>query len=575
VDAPRVIAALLALGCVSAPSTDDGWASAELPVRDGAVRPPPLMTLISSAVVPGGTLRLTADGATAGDTVWFARGSEIGEGRCPGVLAGLCLDITRGQPLGAAVADAEGHAELLVPVPALARVDLAVAFQALVFDVPAPYASTTVAMHTTAPGNVLVIMADDMGVDKVGRYGLPVDGIPPTPNLDRLMDAGVRFSRAYTSPSCSPTRAILNTGRQPYQHGVGFALSLDTEIALSYDETTIPEALDERTGDAYAHGYIGKWHLGGIRFDYLDNPNLHGWDTFAGLLVGMKAEHATDGLAMTYNNWERVVNGVPGRSATYMTTHMVDDAIALMDDLPEPWVVVLATFAPHAPYHWPPEDLWSGELLGPEEHDQQYNAAVEAMDTELGRLLDTMSPELAANTTIVFLGDNGTPVDGVDDPFYAERSKETVYEGGVHVPLIVSGPLVDTPGSECDALVHAADVLPTVLDIAGAPYGDEELEALYGRSLVPWIRDPELGGGREMVYAEMFKGPGPAPHTAYLRMVRDDRWKVHQNLAGPDQFFDLEGVLLEGEDLLADGVLSPDEQAAYDRLIAAMPTPLE
>ncbi|MFT4624519.1 MAG: hypothetical protein ACI8PZ_003178, partial [Myxococcota bacterium] len=101
-DAPRVIAVLLALGCVSAPSTDDGWASAELPVRDGAVRPPPLMTLISSAVVPGGTLRLTADGATAGDTVWFARGSEIGEGRCPGVLAGLCLDITRGQPLGAA-----------------------------------------------------------------------------------------------------------------------------------------------------------------------------------------------------------------------------------------------------------------------------------------------------------------------------------------------------------------------------------------------------------------------------------------------------------------------------------------
>jgi arylsulfatase A-like enzyme len=533
------------------------------------------MTLQSSAVVPGGRLRLTVDGATPGDTVRFARGAALGDGGCPSALSGLCLEVTRGQPLGSAIADDSGHSELLFTLPEALPVGRTVAFQAFVSATDEPYASEPVGRTTTAPGNVLVILADDLGVDKIGRYGVTDAGIPPTPNLDRLMDDGVRFERAYTSPSCSPTRAILNTGRQPFQHGVGFALAIDAEYPLSYEETTIPEALSAATDGAYANAWVGKWHLGSERLDYADHPNLSGWDYFAGLLLGMKDTHSFDGRGMGYYDWERVENGAPERSSTYMTTHMVDDTLAQIEALPEPWVIVFAPFAPHAPYHWPPPELRSGVLVGATTVDRQYNATVETLDTEIGRLLDTIDPAVSANTTVLFMGDNGTPVDAVEDPFYEDRSKETVYEGGVHVPLIVAGPLVDSPGSASDALVHMADILPTVLDLAGQPHDDAALTELYGRSLVPWIADPERGGGREFVYAEMFRVPGPPPHHTYLRMIRDARWKLHQDITGPDRLYDMEGVLLEGEDLLADGLLTEEQEAAYTRLLAGMPTPME
>ncbi len=570
-----ILAGLLLAAC-GPPQDSEPWAPhPQLPQPASSVRPPPLMTLGVSAVVPGGRLRLWVDGASPDDTVWFARGGGLGPGGCPAVLAGLCMDITPGISIGSAVVDATGHAELLLDIPDGVAVGREVGFQAFAFEAAEPYASEPIVTQTTSRGNVLIVMGDDLGVDKLGRYGVAVEGVPSTPNLDRLMDEGVTFSRAYTSPSCSPTRAILNTGRQPYQHGVGFALTIGGDYALPYEETTLPEALDAATDEAYGHAWIGKWHLGNESVEYFDHPNLHGWDTFAGLLHGLKDTHSADGLSMTYYDWERVVNGVPARTETYMTTQMVDDAIALMDDLPEPWVIVVATFAPHAPYHWPPDELWSGEERGADLNDRKYNAAVEALDTEVGRLLDAMSPALEANTTVIFLGDNGTPVDAVEDPFYEDRSKETVYEGGVRVPLIVSGPLVDTPGASCSALVHSADIVPTVLDLAGQPHDDAALEALYGHSLVPWLRDPGRGDGRQTVYAEMFKAPGGPPHDTYLRMIRDQRWKLHQDITGSDRLYDMEGRDLEGDDLLADGVLTDEQEAAYTRLLAAMPTLLE
>ena len=73
----------------------------------------------------------------------------------------------------------------------------------------------------------------------------------------------------------------------------------------------------------------------------------------------------------------------------------------------------------------------------------------------------------------------------------------------------------------------------------------------------------------------MFKAPGGPPHDTYLRMIRDQRWKLHQDITSPDRLYDMEGLDLEGDDLLADGVLTDEQEAAYTRLLAAMPTPLE
>src|SRR5262249_14983720 len=154
---------------------------------------------------------------------------------------------------------------------------------------------------------------------------------------------------------------------------------------------------------------------------------------------------------------------------TYATTEQVDDAIARIQAMPEPWFLYLAFNAPHQPFHAPPPNLHTYHLFGnPDDTpDLHFHAAIQAMDTEIGRLLSTLSPAKRERTTIVFLGDNGTPNEAITPPFEPGKAKGTLYEGGVHVPLIVQGRGVRAPGRESDVLVNSVDLFPTVLALLG------------------------------------------------------------------------------------------------------------
>jgi len=408
---------------------------------------------------------------------------------------------------------------------------------------------------------VLLIVADDLGVDMMRTYQPDPTGLPPTPNLDALAASGIRFDNAWSAPSCSPSRAMLLTGRFGFRTGVGKAYEIREEVVLSYDEIALPEVL----GDAgYQTSAVGKWHLGSQLADYADSPVLHGFDWYAGSIFNF-TEVALDGSNTTYFDWEKTADGAVGWTTTYATTDTTDDAIGRMEAMSEPWMMWVAYNAPHLPVHVPPAALHTQEVgTNPSRH-AKYKMMIEAMDTEIGRLLGAMTAEQAARTTVIFVGDNGTP-GRVVESVPPDQAKGTLYQGGVHIPFLVAGADVPQPGVS-QALVSVVDVFATAAAIAGreASTGDS-------LSLLPVLADPATTV-RETLFADKFRPNGFGPYAAYGRALRDQRFKLihlEDQSSARWELYDLEADPWEQDELLAGGELTADQQVAYDALLTEL-----
>lgn len=350
--------------------------------------------------------------------------------------------------------------------------------------------------------NVLVVVLDDVGKEMLQSYGLFKTAVS-TPTIDALAQSGVVFTDAWSNPTCSPTRAALQTGRYSFRTGLGEVVH--GQDALSTDEVLIPAMLDLGTGGRWSHAAFGKWHLGSTAaVGGLDAPNLMGYEHFAGSMGNLKAPES-------YFAWNRVENGVSSVSTNYATTQTVDDALEWMAAAKGPWFCLLAFNAPHDPFHEPPSELHGQDLstAGPPEVDPRpyYEAMIEAVDTEIGRLLS--SPTFRAvedRTTIILLSDNGTPKTVAPTPQFGAKLKGSLHEGGISVPLIVSGPRVAQPGTQSSALVHVVDVFATVADIAGVDL-DATLPAgrqVDGRSLVPFLENTDASSEHGSLLSEAF-----------------------------------------------------------------------
>ena len=418
----------------------------------------------------------------------------------------------------------------------------------------------------TQPTNVLLVLADDFGIDMFQPYGVhPTPAL--TPNLDALVSEGVLFEYFYSLPSCSPTRAAVLTGRMPFRCGIGKPIDQWLpEHALALEERTLAEVLKDGSPTSVATSAIGKWHLGSESVGGASHANLQGFDWFEGTLGNLM-------FGSTYFGHEKVTNGVVEPSRTYVTSEQVDDALERIAAMPQPWFLYLGFNAPHTPLHAPPANLHTQQLSGvpadtPNDH---YRAMLEAMDRELGRLLAGIPEEIRANTTVVFLGDNGTPANVMVAPSIPGNSKGSVYEGGVRVPLVVAGKHVDAPGTRCGALVQAVDLFPTVVELMGAnlAQGVGDSRPIDGVSIVPYLSDPTRASLREYAVSERFSPNGFDAYTSYGAMVRDARWKLVRRDGQPDALFDMQGVVLEGDNL-NDGDMTPEESAAFARLQAAL-----
>lgn len=374
-------------------------------------------------------------------------------------------------------------------------------------------------------GNVLVLVADDMGLDQLGLYGLGSDPAP-TPNLDRMAAEGVLFLNAWSQPTCSPTRATIQTGRYGFRTGIGRVINaMGNLAALPLSEVTLPEMLDLGTSGAYAHAAIGKWHLGNGSTGGNFAPNLAGYGHFAGSI---------EGQLPSYTSWLRVVNGVGMNSTTYATTVCVDDALDWIQGQDRPWLCVVDFQAPHAPFHRPPANLHT-QVLPPGDPATTcsaagsdplpfYKAMVEALDHEIGRLLDSLPAGERERTTVLFLGDNGTDA-CLSRPPFPPLAKGTLSEAGLRVPMIACGYRVQQAGRS-RALVNTTDLFATVAELAGVDLA-ATLPGLQldSKSLVPILANPHWRV-RRWAFAEYFdpNGPGqpfllpPCPPTPFCQV---------------------------------------------------------
>lgn len=400
--------------------------------------------------------------------------------------------------------------------------------------------------------NVLVIIADDLGVEMLNCYG-PAPNQPDTTNITtELAQQGVRFTNAQACPNCSPTRSSLLTGRYQQRHMVGSYVSKNDQrvIGLDPSEVTFPELLSA----SYDHALFGKWH---VTRQSGSDPST--WDD--PLEVGGFAHHSGDFTSpQSYFSWYPLIDGGLSQtpSTVYKTWQETQNAINWINAQNNPWVCVVAYHTPHAPFHMPPDHNGSsppaGGGGGGSSDRDCYEAMIEYMDKEIGRLLTHVD---AATTNVIFLSDNGTPRQ-VASPGGVPtwRAKGTPYEGGVKVPLIVRGPVVANADSTESALVHVVDLFATILELTGSPaHTGPEIDSV---SFVPQLGGQLPAEPRQFAYSALFEGytwPAPLQTMASTRVstgmigvgdtrywnhfcIRDDRYKLMRIAKTTDDGFD-------------------------------------
>jgi N-sulfoglucosamine sulfohydrolase len=380
-----------------------------------------------------------------------------------------------------------------------------------------------------APG-ILVIAADDLGT-QLGSYG---DLTIPTPNIDALAARGARFTRAYvTQPSCSSSRAAFLTGLYPHQNGqLGLA---HMGFGMTQDWPVMPRLLKEQRG--YFTALAGKLHVApASAFEFFDD---------------LAAESAPP--------WTLDIDRVGEKVASYFKRAEGAPFYIQIDlaDTHPPFVrqhggLPAAPISADqvSPFSWSPG-------AAPQEVANYYNS-ISRLDSIVGRIVDELRKAgRLESTLIVIWSDNG--------PAFA-RAKTTLYEAGTRIPLIIAGPGV-TPGQVRDELVSMVDIMPTVLQMAGArmPVSSEHYA---GQDLGPLLRAAATDW-REYLFTEVnFHTP---QMWAPARAVTNGRWKLIHHLPAGDapaqiQLFDLENDPDERHDLAQ----LPEHEALRGELLAAL-----
>ncbi|MDA0768033.1 MAG: sulfatase-like hydrolase/transferase, partial [Verrucomicrobia bacterium] len=422
--------------------------------------------------------------------------------------------------------------------------------------------------------NVLLLILDDWGIDASALYNSPGPGIQLAnlPHLDSLAASGLLFTRGYAQPLCSPTRATILTGRQPYQHNVG---NPQADSTLPASELTFPEIITAEAPD-YALASFGKWHLGSGTSGPFDTG---GWPNFTGTLTGAVTDYAA---------WDRVkiVNGtttdagtdintlVPGTyPSPYATSVQVDEAVSFITTQgSDPWVVWMGFNAPHDPFHDPAPYLTptGGYSTSGTTDKDYYIKMLEALDHEIGRLLASVD---LATTNIIVVGDNGTP-GMVDQPPSGglAGAKGSLNEGGIHVPFFATGPDVTVTGTT-DKLVHVADLFATILDLTkvDVPSATAGLD-LHSKSLLPIFRGTDTED--RCIIAEKF---GLNAATDGRSLILDD-WPQYklvsiQDVTDPNdlpsyQMYEIGGNGVESTTLATPPNPGDPHEAAYNALLA-------
>ena len=296
--------------------------------------------------------------------------------------------------------------------------------------------------------NILLIIADDMGIDVTPGFGIS-GNLPVTPTLDSLREKGLSFTNCWASPQCSPTRAAILSGKYGIKTGV-----MRPPLVLGTSHTSLFTKINEQSPTDYAMGLIGKWHLGGNNKNY-SHPKDSGVPYYEGIFTSQVDDYYDWTKVNSEENEEQVKE--------YATSHLTNSAISWIDNQTKPWFLWLAHVAPHTPFQSPPDGTYT---TTPTNNRTTYLSMIESMDYEINRLLESMDDETLENTVIIFIGDNGTP--GQANNYWPNgHAKSSIYEGGIRVPLIISGKSVERVNEVETSLVQATDLHATILELTG------------------------------------------------------------------------------------------------------------
>ncbi len=417
--------------------------------------------------------------------------------------------------------------------------------------------------------NIVLIMADDIGVEGLGSYG---GTSYRTPALDRLATQGLRFTHAYSQPLCTNTRVQLMTGKYNNRNWLYFG-------TLDPREKTIGHYLKDA---GYTTCIAGKWQL--QSYDPPSYPGSHlrrgkgmkvpdaGFDEYS-LFHAWETEDKGSRFAepTTYENG-KLLKELEGKYGPDHWVEFINDFIKRKKDDPKPFFVYYAMALPHRPFvPTPDSEDWSDKSAHEAEDTRHFPGMVAYMDKCVGRIVQQIDElGLGKNTLVIFYSDNGTHRKIVSQtkngPVVGGKGRTT--DAGTHVPLIVRWTGKIRPGLN-DNLVDSTDFLPTVLEAAGRPVPREaELDGisfysqLFGKPgrVRPWVfchYDPRPGWDKDQFRK--------------IRFARDKRYKLY----GDGKLFDVPNDKLEQQPILAaaDTEASRKARQRLGAVLNEMPNP--
>ena len=370
--------------------------------------------------------------------------------------------------------------------------------------------------------NIILILTDDQGYADLACHGNPHI---KTPNLDRIHHEAARFTDHHVSPTCSPTRSSLLTGRHEFRNGVTHTINERERMSLK--STTIAQVLKAA---GYTTGIFGKWHLGD---EAPYQPGKRGFDEVFIHGCGGIGQHypgsCSDAPGNKYFNPTILHNNVFEKTEGYCTDVFFAQSLTWMDKVRQakaPFFTYITPNAPHAPLDCPENYVAMYKGKGLPEAAEKFYGMITNIDDNVGRLLAKLSEwGIERDTLLIFMNDNGGTAGVRVFNAGMRGQKGGPYEGGIRGACFLRMPGTIEP-RDINHLTAHLDMFPTLTEIAGGkvPAGVR----LDGRSLVPLIENPKAAWADRYLFTHVGRWEqGRAAESKYAKCrVRNTRYSL-------------------------------------------------